>query len=50
MRVPSLEYAMSFAQRLNSLTPETLRGLNRGIEKESLRVRPDGKLASTPHP
>ena len=41
---------MSFAQRLNSLTPETLRGLNRGIEKESLRVRPDGKLATTPHP
>ena len=50
MRVPSLEYAMSFAQRLNSLTPETLRGLNRGIEKESLRVRPDGKLAATTHP
>ena len=26
------------------------RGLLRGIEKESLRVRPDGALATTPHP
>ena len=25
-------------------------GLKRGIEKESLRVRPDGSLAATPHP
>jgi glutamate--cysteine ligase len=41
---------MSFAQRLNSLSPRTLQGLHRGIEKESLRVRPDGKLSSMPHP
>jgi glutamate--cysteine ligase len=41
---------MSFEQRLNSLPPGTLQGLNRGIEKESLRVRPDGKLSSMPHP
>jgi glutamate--cysteine ligase len=27
-----------------------LRGMLRGIEKESLRVRPDGRLAATPHP
>lgn len=27
-----------------------LQGLRRGIEKESLRVRPDGMLADTPHP
>jgi len=27
-----------------------LRGMRRGIEKESLRVRPDGRLAETPHP
>ena len=47
---PPVEHPMSFAKRLNSLTPETLRGLNRGIEKESLRVQPDGKLATTPHP
>jgi len=41
---------MSFEQRLNSLPPGTLQRLHRGIEKESLRVRPDGKLSSTPHP
>jgi len=28
---------------------ERLRGMRRGIEKESLRVRPDGTLAQTPH-
>jgi len=27
-----------------------LKSLRRGIEKESLRVRPDGTLATTPHP
>ncbi len=42
--------AMSFEQRLDSLPPGTLRGLCRGIEKESLRVQPDGTLATTPHP
>jgi len=26
-----------------------LKGMRRGIEKESLRVRPDGRLAATPH-
>jgi len=37
-------------QRLHTLGPATLKGLRRGIEKESLRVHPDGKLALTPHP
>ena len=32
------------------LPPEALRGLKRGLEKEGLRVRPDGMLADTPHP
>ena len=32
------------------LSPERLRGIRRGIEKESLRVRPDGTLAQTLHP
>src|SRR5882672_3221435 len=32
------------------LAPERLRGIRRGIEKESLRVRPDGTLATVPHP
>ncbi|MCP4840647.1 MAG: glutamate--cysteine ligase, partial [Halieaceae bacterium] len=28
----------------------TLTGINRGIEKESLRITTAGKLAQTPHP
>ena len=32
------------------LVPERLRDIRRGIEKESLRVRPDGTLAQTLHP
>src|SRR6266542_3322948 len=36
--------------KLRSLSPRVLAGLRRGIEKESLRVRPDGTLAITPHP
>ena len=36
--------------RLAALTPERLQGMRRGIEKESLRARADGKLALTPHP
>ena len=36
--------------RLAALTPERLRGIRRGIEKESLRAEPDGRLALTPHP
>jgi glutamate--cysteine ligase len=37
-------------KRLQSLPRTVLAGLRRGIEKESLRVRPDGSLALTPHP
>src|SRR5687767_15484592 len=37
-------------ERLRALAPGALRDLRRGIEKESLRVRPDGSLALTPHP
>jgi len=37
-------------QPLRALSPAVLAGLQRGIEKESLRVRPDGTLATTPHP
>ncbi len=36
--------------RLQDLTPDRLRGLRRGIEKESLRANLDGTLAVTPHP
>src|SRR5215472_723340 len=38
------------SERLNALSREVLQTLKRGIEKESLRVRPDGMLATTPHP
>ena len=37
-------------QRLSALSPPMLTGLLRGVEKESLRIRPDGALAATPHP
>ena len=37
-------------ERLAALSPARLRGVRRGIEKESLRAQPDGQLALTPHP
>jgi glutamate--cysteine ligase len=40
----------NFDRRLSALTPDVLTKLQRGIEKEGLRVKPDGKLAVTPHP
>jgi glutamate--cysteine ligase len=39
----------SFKERLSALSPALLKSIRRGIEKESLRVRPDGALALTPH-
>ncbi|MEO7761931.1 MAG: glutamate--cysteine ligase, partial [Casimicrobiaceae bacterium] len=39
-----------FQERLAELSPAILKGLRRGIEKEGLRVREDGCLATTPHP
>ena len=36
--------------RLQSLPASALKGMRRGIEKESLRSRSDGALAATPHP
>lgn len=40
----------ALGQALDGLGAERLRGMRRGLEKESLRVRPDGHLALTPHP
>ncbi len=40
----------NLTQRLAALSAERLLGIRRGIEKESLRARPDGALALTPHP
>lgn len=42
--------AMLDLARLKALPREVLSGLQRGVEKESLRVEPDGMLAMTPHP
>jgi len=39
-----------FHERLSALSPAKLKGIRRGIEKESLRVTPEGALARTPHP
>ena len=36
--------------RLAALSPQRLKGIRRGIEKESLRATPEGSLALTPHP
>jgi glutamate--cysteine ligase len=38
------------ATGLQRLSPDRLRGMRRGIEKESLRALPNGALALTPHP
>ena len=35
---------------LDSLSPDQLHGMRRGLEKESLRSLSDGRLALTPHP
>ncbi|MEY4748663.1 MAG: hypothetical protein RIQ60_877 [Pseudomonadota bacterium] len=39
-----------WTDHLATLTPTRLKGMRRGVEKESLRVQPDGGLALTPHP
>jgi len=44
------ELVLPLEERLSALPREVLNSLRRGIEKESLRVQPDGLLASTPHP
>lgn len=36
--------------RLKALTAARLKGMRCGVEKESLRAKPDGSLALTPHP
>ena len=44
----------AFEKRLSALVncgqPEILQGGRKGVEKESLRMTPDGRLAETPHP
>jgi len=38
------------ASLVNSGEPQVLQGGRKGVEKESLRVTPEGRLAHTPHP
>ena len=40
----------NWQQRIAALPAERLAGMRRGIEKEGLRVLPEGGLALTPHP
>jgi glutamate--cysteine ligase len=40
----------TLSQRLDAISPDRLRAMRRGIEKESLRSQPSGSLALTPHP
>ena len=44
------ETAMLDRPRLAALPRDVLMALQRGVEKESLRVQADGRLATTPHP
>ena len=37
-------------ERVKAISPARLKGMRRGIEKESLRAQPGGGLALTPHP
>ncbi len=40
----------SLRTRLSAIEPATLRGISRGLEKESLRATADGNLSMRPHP
>jgi glutamate--cysteine ligase len=43
-------FERTLAALINSGEPELLQGGKRGVEKESLRVTPDGRIAQSPHP
>lgn len=52
--MPTSRIDRAFERRLAALInggePRVLQGGRRGVEKESLRVTPDGRIAQTPHP
>ena len=48
--VPDTVFERRLSSLVNSGQPEVLQGGRKGLEKESLRVTPEGKLAQTPHP
>jgi glutamate--cysteine ligase len=44
------KFEQTLAALINSGEPGIIRGGRKGLEKESLRVTPDGHIAQTPHP
>ncbi|CAK9885784.1 MAG: Glutamate--cysteine ligase [Candidatus Erwinia impunctatus] len=44
--IPDVSQALSWLEK----HPDALRGIGRGIEREALRIQPDGHLATTGHP
>ncbi|MFM7625827.1 MAG: glutamate--cysteine ligase, partial [Gammaproteobacteria bacterium] len=52
--MPTSRIDRAFERRLAALInggePRVLQGGRRGVEKESLRVTPEGRIAQTPHP
>ncbi|MTD37076.1 glutamate--cysteine ligase [Erwinia sp. CPCC 100877] len=44
--IPDVSQALAWLES----HPQALRGINRGLERETLRVTPDGHLATTGHP
>jgi glutamate--cysteine ligase len=43
-------FEQTLAALINSGEPQIIHGGRKGVEKESLRVTPDGRIALTPHP
>jgi glutamate--cysteine ligase len=44
------KFEQTLAALINSGEPQIMQGGRKGIERESLRVTPDGRIAQTPHP
>ena len=44
------KFEQTLAALINSGEPEIIQGGRKGVERESLRVTPDGHIAQTPHP
>jgi glutamate--cysteine ligase len=44
------KFEQTLAALINSGEPQIIQGGRKGLEKESLRVTPDGHIAQTPHP
>ncbi len=44
------KFEQTLAGLINSGEPQIIQGGRKGVEKESLRVTPDGRIAQSPHP